>query len=171
MPDVKGMPMRKASVIFRAAIGLLALIGLAAAAEAQERRFAGTWRIESAALAPWAEPEDVPDPAEAERLIGKTVTFGPKAIVGPAPLGCAKPVYSVRTDGPDMLFQGSLAEPDRSGRPRDAAALARGLGMSSATVATLVVGCCEIEYHALAPDRLVFGLNDNVYTLRHDPDK
>jgi hypothetical protein len=65
-----------------------------------------------------------------------------------------------------MLFQGSLAEPDRAGKPRDAATLARGLGMTSATVATLEVGCSEVEFHALAPDVLVFGLDNRVYTVR-----
>lgn len=148
---------------------MLALFGLVGAAQAQDRRFVGTWRIEGAALAPWADPSAPLDPTEPKRLIGKTVTFGRNSIVGPEPLGCLKPVYAVRQDGPDMIFQGALAEPDQAGKPRDAAALARALGMTSATVVTLETGCSEIEYHALAPDSLVFGLNDQVYTIRRAP--
>jgi hypothetical protein len=130
----------------RKILATLALIALGPAAQAQDHRFAGTWRI--------------------RRLIGQTIAFGPKTVAGPKPLGCWKPVYATRQDGPDMLFQGSLAEPDRAGKPRDAATLARGLGMTSATIATLEVGCSEVEFHALAPDVLVFGLDNRVYTVR-----
>jgi hypothetical protein len=65
-----------------------------------------------------------------------------------------------------MLFQGSLAEPGKDGKPRDAAALARQLGMTTATVVTYEIGCSEFEFHALTPGALVFGLNDRVYTMR-----
>jgi hypothetical protein len=133
---------------------------------AQDRLFAGSWRIERADRAPWATPEEAQDAAEPKRLVGKTVTFGPKAVVGPAPLGCVKPVYSKRMDGPDMLFQGMLADPDRNGAPRDAMKLAKGLGVATAEIATLEVGCSQIEYHAFSSDELVFGLNNRVYRLR-----
>ena len=117
-------------------------------------------------MAPWATPEEAQDGTEPKRLLGKTVTFGPKAVAGPAPLGCSKPVYSNRMDGPDMLFQGMLAEPDRNGKPRDPMRLAKELGMATSQVATLEVGCSEIEYHALSRDELVFGLNNRVYRMR-----
>jgi hypothetical protein len=152
---------------FSLAIGaLIFAAGPASTARAAEQRPTGAWIIESAIAAPWADPARPVEGDEPKRLIGKTVTFGPKAVEAPAPIGCAKPVYATRHDGPDMLFQGALAEPDKNGKPRDAAALARRLGMTTATVVTYEIGCSEFEFHALAPDALVFGLNDRVYTMR-----
>ena len=133
---------------------------------ALEQRPMGAWVIESAVAAPWADPAQPIAPDEPKRLIGRTVTFGAKAVDAPAPIGCAKPVYAVRRDGPDMLFQGALAEPGKDGKPRDAAMLARRLGMTTKTVVTYEIGCSEFEFHALAPGALVFGLNDRVYTMR-----
>lgn len=126
----------------------------------------GVWIIESAVVAPWADPAQPIASDEPKRLIGKTVTFSRKAVEAPAPIGCAKPVYATRRDGPDMLFQGALAEPDKDGKPCDATTLARRLGMTTATVVTYEIGCSEFEFHALTPGALVFGLNDRVYTMR-----
>jgi hypothetical protein len=67
------------------------------------------------------------------------------------------------------MFEGSLAEPDRSGKPRDAVALARALGMTTPTVRTVETSCSEVAYHRLSPGVLVFGLNNRIYTLRPDP--
>jgi hypothetical protein len=135
-------------------------------ATADDRPPTGVWTIESAATAPWADGADTASADEPKRLIGKTVTFGLKAVQAPSPIGCVKPHYVTRQDGPDMLFQGALAEPDKNGKPRDAAALARELGMTSAKVTTYEIGCSEFEFHALTPGKLVFGLNDRVYTMR-----
>ncbi len=136
------------------------------AARAAEQQPSGVWVIESAVAAPWADPAQPIASDEPKRLIGKTVTFGRKAVEAPAPIGCAKPVYATRHDGADMLFQGALAEPDKDGKPRDAAALAQRLGMTTATVVTYEIGCSEFEFHALAPGALSFGLNDRIYTMR-----
>jgi hypothetical protein len=149
------------------ALAILALASLGASeAMAEDRPPTGAWTIESATTAPWADGTDAAAADEPKRLIGKTVTFGLKAVEAPSPIGCVKPHYATREDGPDMLFQGALAEPDKTGKPRDAAALARGLGMTSATVTTYEIGCSEFEFHALTPGTLVFGLNDRIYTMR-----
>ena len=148
----------------RALIPAVALL-LAPAAYGQD--LTGRWVIAKAAIAPWADPLQRGGRAEQHRLVGRTVTFGPRSVAGPAPLGCAHAVYSAHDDTPDLLFEGELAEPDRkSGRPRDVAGLARGLGMTTATVRTTETGCSEVAFHRLAPDILVFGLNNRVYTLR-----
>ncbi|WP_424362474.1 hypothetical protein [Methylocystis parvus] len=153
-------------MFLRSFCATLLFLGVATAAAAMDARFAGSWRIDSAAPAPWAGPGDI-DPKEAKALVGKTVSFGPKSIAGPQPIGCKGPHYGVReSDGPDMLFEGMLAEPDKAGKPRNAAALAREIGMTTPTVATLEVGCTEIAFHAIAPDRLVFALDNQIYTLK-----
>jgi hypothetical protein len=54
----------------------------------------------------------------------------------------------------------ALAEPDAAGKPRDPVALARRIGMTTPKIRTL-----EIAFHRLAPDTLVFGLNDRIYYL------
>jgi hypothetical protein len=149
-----------------AAAALVCVAGLGAGMAAAEQKLTGSWVIESAVRAPWIDSAQELDIHETKRLIGKIVTFGPKAVDAPAPIGCVKPVYTVRQDGPDMLFQGALAEPDKDGHTRNAAALAAQLGMHTPTVVTYEIGCSEFEFHALQPGVLVFGLNDRVYTLR-----
>lgn len=142
-----------------------ALSSLSAAAWAQPPAFAGRWVISGAVIAPWAVPGRLNDRTEERRLIGRSVVFAPRAVTGPEPLGCRGPVYKVRADPPDMIFEGELAEPDDAGRPRDAPVLARALGMRTPTVPTLETGCSEISFHRFEPDTLVFGLNDRVYRL------
>jgi hypothetical protein len=106
---------------------------------------------------------------EEKRLVGKVVTFSARSVTGPAPLKCTKPVYATRDDGPEMLFEGSLAEPDQAGKPRDATELARKLGMTTPTVRTLETGCSEVAFHRFAADMLIFGLNDAIYRLHRLP--
>jgi hypothetical protein len=127
------------------------------------------WVIAKAVIAPWADPQQLGGPQEEKRLVGRTVTFGARSVTGPAPLGCAHATYKFHDDTPDLLFEGGLAEPDRAGTPRDAAALARGLGMTTKTVRTIETSCSEVAFHRLTPDTLVFGLNNRIYTLRPDP--
>jgi hypothetical protein len=150
-------------------LALAATLSFGPAALAQPAEFAGRWVIAGATIAPWADPAGARDLSEVGRLVGQSVSFRARSVSGPEPLGCAGAVYVTRMDGPDMLFEGSLAEPDAAGRPRNARALARGIGMTTPTVRTLETGCSEISYHRLAADELVFGLNDHVYRMRRDP--
>ncbi len=138
---------------------------LARTAVAQDAAFAGRWQITGANLAPWAVPGRSDDKSEENRLVGRSVTFAPRSVTGPSPLACGKPRYETHDDAPDMLFQGGLAEPDDKGNPRDAEALARGIGMTTKTVLTLETSCSQVAFHRLAPDTLVFGLNDRLYTM------
>ena len=92
-------------------IAMLA-VGIACAVDADEYKdFAGAWVIRSSSVAPWKDPKNPLGESEPGQLIGKTVTFAANAVSGPAPIGCAKPVYKVETVGPDMIFEGQLAEP------------------------------------------------------------
>ena len=148
---------------------LFAALALAPAAQAAGKaapEIAGRWVITKAAIAPWSDPQQAGGPQEERRLVGKSVTFSARSISGPSPLGCKHPVYTVRDDPPDMLFEGGLGGPDRAGKPRNAVALARALGMTTNTVRTVEIGCSEISLHRFAPDTLVFGLNNRIYSMR-----
>lgn len=124
---------------------------------AQDSGVMGRWVIAKAQLAPWADPLQQGGPEEERRLVGRTVVFGRHAVLGPPPLGCRHASFTVHEDTAELLFEGSLAEPDRTGKPRDAAALARALGMRTRTVPTLETSCSEVAYHRLSPTTLVFG--------------
>jgi hypothetical protein len=149
-------------------LALAAFLCLSAASAARAREaggVAGRWVIAKAALAPWADPRQLGGPEEERRLVGRTVTFGPHSVIGPSPLGCPRATFRVHDDTADLLFEGELAEPDAGGRPRNAVALARGLGMTTRTVRTVETSCSEVAYHRLSPTTLVFGLNNRIYTL------
>jgi len=149
----------------RGALITAACLGLISAAHAGGVGVMGRWVIAKAEVAPWADPLQRGGQAEERRLVGRTVTFAPHSVTGPAPLGCGRATYAVHDDTADLLFEGSLAEPDRDGKPRDAVALARALGMTTHTVQTVETSCSEVAYHRLSPTTLVFGLNNRIYTL------
>ncbi|HEX4196163.1 MAG TPA: hypothetical protein VHZ26_01850 [Caulobacteraceae bacterium] len=161
MTSARSLLARSAQIA--ALIASLSLV-TARAAPAQGAGVLGSWVIAKAVLAPWADPKQAGGPAEEKRLVGRTVTFAAHSVRGPAPLGCGHAVYAAHDDTADLLFEGGLAE-DAGGRPLDAVALARGLGMTTRTVHTIETGCSEVAYHRLAPDTLVFGLNNRIYTL------
>lgn len=150
---------------------LIAALVLAAAAPAMARDVGvtGRWVIAKAQLAPWADPSQRGGRAEERRLVGRAVTFAPHAVLGPSPLGCRRAAFTRHDDTADLLFEGGLAEPDRAGKPRDAVALARALGMTTRTVRTVETSCSEVAYHRLSPATLVFGLNNRIYTLHPAP--
>ena len=143
-------------------------LGQPSAATAQNADIIGRWIIAKAQLAPWADPLQRGGPEEERRLVGRKITFAPHSVTGPAPLGCARATYSAHNDTADLLFEGSLAEPDRNGKPRNAEALARALGMTTHTVETVETSCSEVAYHRLSPTTLLFGLNNRIYTLHPD---
>jgi hypothetical protein len=142
---------------FAALAALLAASGATPAA-AQDA-FAGTWVIRrTAAVAPWVPQGTTPQADSYQRrLLGGRVTIGRASITGPAPLPCRGPHYATRNDASDMLFQGTLTDPDRQ---------ATALGFVARPIRTLETGCAnELEYHMLDDDTMVFGLNNRLYTL------
>jgi len=128
--------------------------------------FAGTWIIRSSQVAPWKEAKNPLGAREDEQLIGRTVTFAPNAVSGPSPIGCAKPVYKVETVGPDMIFEGQLAEARDSAKKPDAVAAATALAFADPRhIVTLDAGCTELQFHLVQPGTLAFGLNNRVYLM------
>ena len=158
----------QSTTAFVAAFGtaLLTLAATAGARAADMTAFAGTWVIRSSTVAPWKEPTNPLGTKEQGGLVGRTVVFGAKALTGPSPIGCAKPVYKVDTGGPDMIFEGQLAEPRAWQNHADAAALAAQLGfVDPARIVTLDAGCTELQFHQMKPGTLAFGLNNRVYVM------
>ncbi len=147
----------------------LALGAAAGTSIAADPFYLGTWKIVSAAVAPWADERDRP-PASAEMksLVGKTISIDAKGIRGPRQLACTPVHYEVKDYPADMLFQGAFGEMHEKNKSVDAAKVAAGVGFRGAAKwKTLETGCAvEIDYHFIDPSTAAFGLNDYVYTLK-----
>ena len=90
---------------FCTALGALVLFAFAA-----DSFYLGTWKIESAVVAPWWTDRTKPDAAEMTALVGKSMVVTPAGISGPRQLACKGPKYEVKDYPADMLFQGMLGE-------------------------------------------------------------
>src|ERR1051325_294692 len=69
-------------VIAAAALGLGALAARAA------EPWLGNWKITESKVAPWSGKSRVRSEVDLKELMGKTVTFRPREIVGPSMLAC-----------------------------------------------------------------------------------
>lgn len=130
--------------------------------------YLGTWKITSAAVAPWRDgPPYRDDTAEMKSLVGKTVVIQAKAILGPHAIACQGPKYQVKDYPADMLFQGAFDEMRRRNKSMEPAKLAASLGFRGSSWKTLETGCGnELDYHFLDPGTANFGLNNYVYTMK-----
>jgi hypothetical protein len=145
---------------------MLALLGVSA--QAADPFYIGSWKIASAAIAPWqvARPYG-DDTAEMKSLVGKTVIIQQKAILGPRIIACKGPHYQVKDYPADMLFQGEFGEMHRRDPSADPVKIAARLGFQGSSWKTLETGCGnELDYHFLNPTTAAFGLNNYVYTLK-----
>jgi hypothetical protein len=154
-------PMRSVSILFAMAFSAAIL----APAEAADAFYLGTWKFDSAVVAPWADSTAKPDEKEKNSLIGKTVTLGPKQISGPKTFACKGPHYKVSDSSADMLFQGAFGEMHDRDKSADPQKLAASLGFTGTSWKTLETGC-EIDWHFVNPTTAELGLNDYVYTLK-----
>ena len=82
--------MTSVRILSRAAVIIALGLAHASTALAQGAEVRGRWVIAKAALAPWAEPSQRGVPEEERRLVGRTVTFGPRSETCPDPLGRAR---------------------------------------------------------------------------------
>jgi hypothetical protein len=148
----------------------LGILLSAAAFSADPPFYVGTWKIESAAVAPWWTDSKRPDDAETKGLVGKIVKIMPKSIEGPRQVACAGPRYQVKDYPADMLFQGSFGEMhlrDKTANPSKVAAAAGFVGTKWKTLET---GCGnEVDYHFIDASTAAFGLNNYIYRLRKQP--
>jgi len=141
---------------------------LAASAGAADQFYLGTWKITSAAVAPWQvkRPYDS-DLAEMKSLVNKTVVIQAKAILGPHAFACKAPNYQVKDYPADWLFQGAFGEMHARDKSADPVKIAAQLGFHGSTWKTLETGCGnEIDYHFLDPATIAIGLNNYVYMLK-----
>ena len=146
--------------------GLVAFAcAVAIPARAADAFYIGTWKVASAATAPWADPGQKPDGAEPSRLIGKTVVFRPREITGPPPFACKAPHYKQSDFTADLVFQGAFEEMQSKSRSLDPDKLAASLGFAGKRIKTLETGC-EIDFHFVDDATAEIGLNDLVYTLK-----
>ncbi|HLK20149.1 MAG TPA: hypothetical protein VKT81_14425, partial [Bryobacteraceae bacterium] len=58
--------------------------------------YLGTWKIESAVVAPWWSEHNPPDAAESKTLVGRTLIVARGRISGPRQVACTAPRYVVK---------------------------------------------------------------------------
>ncbi len=146
---------------------LACLLVIGSLAVAADPFYIGTWKIDSAVVAPWADPLHKDDASEMKSLVGKTVIFKPAEIAGPRQLACKGPKYKVKDYPADMLFQGAFDEMRRRDKSVDPAKLAAKLGFKGSSWKTLETGCAtELDFHFIDQSTTAFGLNNYVYTLK-----
>lgn len=136
-----------------------------ATADGAEPTYLGTWKVATAAPAPWAVPQRAPDAAESARLIGQTIAVKAAVITGPSPFACPGPHYRFRDFTPAMLFQGAFEEMQANDKSADPDRLAGALGFIGPSIKTLETGC-DLEFHFVDASTAQVGLNDTIYTLR-----
>ncbi len=145
----------------------LCLLLTATLAFAADPFYLGTWKIDSAILAPWADAQHKDDAAESKTLVGKTVIFKPSEIVGPRQVACKTPQYHVKDYPADMLFQGSFGEMQARDKSVDPVKVAAKLGFKGKSWKTLETGCdTELDFHYIDPTTTTFGLNNYIYFLK-----
>jgi len=129
--------------------------------------YLGTWKIDSAVVAPWVESGHQPRPEEMKSLVGKIVVFKANEITGPRQVACKGPNYKVVESPVEGLFQGAFDEMHRENKSVDPAKLAAQVGFQGKKWKTLETGCAtELDFHFTDPNTSKFGLNDYVYTLK-----
>jgi hypothetical protein len=140
-----------------ARLTLTCLLGFCLATSALAAPIAptGTWRFTHALPAPWGGAL-----AGGADLAGKSLTFGPRAMAGPAPMDCAAPARLEPTSSPaEGLFQGGLPLPAKSG--------AQNLGFKVFPVPGLRVTCDKglFDFHQADAHTLLLGLDNRVWSL------
>jgi hypothetical protein len=134
-------------------------------AEAADTFYLGTWKFDSAMVAPWAGLHDKPDVAERDSLLGKTVIIAPGAITGAKVFACKGPHYKLKDYTADLLFQGAFAEMHDSDKAKDPQKLAASVGFTTTAIKTLETGC-EFDWHFLDQSTVEIGLNNYIYVLK-----
>jgi hypothetical protein len=134
-------------------------------AQAADTFYLGTWKFDSAVVAPWADPHDKPDLAEKNSLLGTTVTIAANAISGPKVFACKGPHYKLTDYTADLLFKGAFGEMHDADKAKDPQKLAASVGFIGMPVKTLESGC-EFDWHFVDQSTAEIALNNYVYTLK-----
>jgi hypothetical protein len=144
------------------------VLALSIPADAADAFYLGSWKFDSAMVAPWAAPADPhakPDVAERDSLLGKTVTISPGAISGPKVFACKGPHYKLTNYTADLLFQGAFGDMHDADKAKDPGKLAASVGFTTTPIQTLETGC-DFDWHFVDRSTAEIGLNDYVYILK-----
>jgi hypothetical protein len=131
--------------------------------------YLGTWKIDSAVVAPWwDDPQHKPDDSEMKSLVGRSIAFEAKRIIGPRPVQCNALKYRVRNYPADGLFQGQFGEMHLRDKSVDPAKVAASVGFSKGkSWKTVETGCGnELDYHFIDDATAAFGLNNYIFILK-----
>jgi hypothetical protein len=124
--------------------------------------FFGSWKVETAQVAPWWSGPGAPPQMEPE-FQNAVLVFEAKKSSGPEIAACDAPVYAVSLVAPRSLFEGNLPNPDA-----DAAAL----GFSTTDIEALNVTCSSggkdvsLDFARVSEDTILLGLDNMIYTLK-----
>jgi len=163
------MPIAAHSLPRHAALFAILAAASASAGRAADPFYFGTWKIASAAAAPWSNAELKPYQPEMKSLPGKIVVIRANEITGPRQVACKGPKYEVKEYPADMLFQGMLGEMHEKNKAVDPVKEAGKIGFRGTSWKTLETGCGnELDLHFIDPSTAVFGLNNVVYTLKKE---
>jgi hypothetical protein len=128
--------------------------------------YQGTWKIESATVAPWwTDAKQKPDAAESKALVGQNIVISAKAINGPRQVACKDAHYTQKSYTADMLFQGMFGEMHDRDKTVDPAKVAAAAGFKGASWKTIETGC-EIDFHFIDDRTAAIGLNNYIYKLQ-----
>lgn len=119
------------------------------------------WRITRVEIAPWA-PAELPR-TTLRAWVGQPVNFHNDSVNGTSLLQCGHAVLEPTIYPAEGLFQGNL--------PAPAAAAAHALGIAHLPLAGVRLSCDSgmFEFHRVAADTLLLGLDNQVLTLSHTP--
>jgi len=150
------------------AVSLLAVSLLAPSGWCADPFYIGSWKITSAAVAPWwSDAKHKPDAAESKALVGQAIAVGKNSISGPRQLTCKNAHYQMKEYPADMLFQGMFGEMQARDKSVDPGKTAATVGFQGSKWKTLETGCDnEIELHFLDDGTAAFGLNNYIYLLK-----
>jgi hypothetical protein len=145
------------AVVFALALAMTTLPAVAA-----DNPLLGKWQIVEVIVAPWASKLQRPQTAESKRLLNMQITFTAKAMTSGYPtLNCNDAKFEVTSDPADVLFRGSLLEPNQE-------SVAARLGLPRNDVPTVEINCSsgDFPFHFRDKDTALFALNDMIYTIK-----
>lgn len=121
--------------------------------------FTGDWKVTGHIVAPWfVGPGFSPEPDP--EILGKVLTIAETATSGPAILTCDAAKFEVKALPVDGLFEGNVPDPYVA---------KAALGVEQEQTSTLMEACTsggadkEFNYHLVAKDRMLLGLDNIVY--------
>lgn len=143
--------------------GLLLAAALMSAAARAQGPFAGSWTFTSATPAPWLAQDQLLRANNNSTVRQGRITFTPGALQAPTWMACRPAGYALLQVPPEGLFEGGLLDPSRG--LTDAAGLAIHLGFPPGDVPTIETRCHGLRFHLAGPDRMLFALDNVIYTF------